>query len=152
MLTHNAVYVLYNENKGVLYSMIAAFIVEVAVMIVTLALVLPRLTVTPECLVTSAPTMFMAYWLASLAFEVFLFTLTVLKFAHSVPSTNRAQSVLLLFMRDGTWAFAMIFGETMNRSIRLVGDQDFEQLPWCSTCRCTWSSRRHLSASVPCES
>ena len=53
----------------------------------------------------------MAYWLSSLAFEAFLFALTVSKFVHSV-SRDRAQSVLFLFMRDGTWAFVMIFRES----------------------------------------
>ena len=90
--------------------MVVAFVVEVTVMIATLVMVLPQLTVTSECLVTSAPAMFMAYWIASLAFEAFLFTLTVFKFALSVSSGDREHSVLTLFMRDGTWAFAMIFG------------------------------------------
>ena len=114
MLKPAIVYVLYNENKAVLSSMLVFFTLEVGVMIFTLAMVLPKLTLTPECLITSAPGIFMAYWLSSLAFEAFLFALTVSKFVHSV-SRDRAQSVLFLFMRDGTWAFVMIFRESKLR-------------------------------------
>lgn len=49
--------------------------------------------------------------LASLVFESFLFILTLINFVHSVTRYHGTQSVLYVFVRDGTWAFTMLFGE-----------------------------------------
>lgn len=59
------VYVLYNQNKIILAIMILAFVAEVAMMVACIAIVLPRLTFSPDCLVTSAPGFFMTYWCVS---------------------------------------------------------------------------------------
>jgi hypothetical protein len=41
---------------------ILAFLAEVAMMIGCLAIVLPKMTFSPDCLVAHAPGLFMAYW------------------------------------------------------------------------------------------
>lgn len=100
-------YVLYNQNKWILWAIILAFVAEVTVMIVCLSVVLPQMTFSPDCLVAHAPSLFMSYWLSSLAFETFLFVLTLIKFFQSISRSRK--SILYTFVRDGTWAFALIF-------------------------------------------
>ncbi|GJE98011.1 hypothetical protein PsYK624_142330 [Phanerochaete sordida] len=102
-------YALYNANQLVLWAIILAFAAEVAVMVVCLCIVLPGMTFTPACLVAHADGIFVAYWASSLAFETLLFLLTLVKFYHSVAHAFREQSILGVFLRDGTWAFALIF-------------------------------------------
>ena len=51
------------------------------------------------------------YRVSSLAFETLLFVLTLVKFSQSVARSFREQSIVGIFVRDGTWAFALIFGE-----------------------------------------
>lgn len=100
-------YVLYNHSKIVLGAIIVAFIAEITAMVACLVLVLPKMTLRPDCLVASMPGVFVTFWLASLGFEAFLFILTLFKFFQSVSRSK--SSILYIFMRDGTWAFTMIF-------------------------------------------
>ncbi|THH01022.1 hypothetical protein EW026_g1602 [Hermanssonia centrifuga] len=102
-------YVLYNQNKTILLAMVTLFAAEIAMMIAVLVFVLPRMTFGPDCLVAGAPSFFMAYWLSSLAFETFLFVLTLVAFFQSVRREWGRQSILFVFVRDGTWAFVIIF-------------------------------------------
>ena len=46
----------------------------------------------------------------SLAFETVLFVLTLVKFCMFFGETRR-QSIMMRLMKDGTWAYAIIFGE-----------------------------------------
>ncbi|KAJ3538937.1 hypothetical protein NM688_g6444 [Phlebia brevispora] len=102
-------YVLFNQNKLILASMITAFIAEIAVMVTMLAIALPKMRFQVNCLVSGTPGVFMAFWLSSLAFETFLFALTIVAFFRSVKQEYGKHSVLFVFFRDGTWAFAIIF-------------------------------------------
>lgn len=56
------VYILYNQNRVILWTMLFAFFAEIAMMVAALGLVLPKMTFTPDCLVASAPGIFMSYW------------------------------------------------------------------------------------------
>lgn len=62
ILELRTVYVLYNHNRVVLGAMITLFIAEIALMITVLGIELKRIMFTPDCLVASAPSFFMAYW------------------------------------------------------------------------------------------
>jgi hypothetical protein len=106
---------------------IIAFLAELVMMSSCLAIILPKAIFTPGCLVAHVPGLSMAFWyvllrmrttfrsddgryrMSSLAFETFLFVLTLIKFFQTI-SRDRS-SILFIFMRDGTWAFALIFGE-----------------------------------------
>ena len=49
-----------------------------------------------------------------LAFETTLFALTLYKFITSVSERSvlgRRNSIMFVLMRDGTWAYAIIFGK-----------------------------------------
>ena len=58
--------------------------------------------------------------IASLVFETFLFALTLYKFYQSVAKYFGKQSVLYVFIRDGTWAFALIFGRKEYASRKVI--------------------------------
>lgn len=48
----------------------------------------------------------------SLAFETTLFALTLFRFASTVAAAPvHRHSILFVLVRDGTWAYAIIFGE-----------------------------------------
>lgn len=47
--------------------------------------------------------------LSSLTFETFLFVLTLVKFFENAKAVYGRESVIYIFIRDGTWAFAVIF-------------------------------------------
>ncbi|KAJ3553304.1 hypothetical protein NM688_g3686 [Phlebia brevispora] len=102
-------YILYNRNKVILWTIVILFAVEIAVMISALAVSLPKITFEGHCYVLSAPSFYAAYWMASLIFETFLFILTLAVFFRSIRKEYRANTIIHVFVRDGTWAFAMIF-------------------------------------------
>ncbi|KAI0700453.1 hypothetical protein BC835DRAFT_420522 [Cytidiella melzeri] len=103
------VYILYNQNKIILSIIILGFAVEVIVMVLALALVIPTEHFTQDCLISKAPRVYIAYWLSSLIFETFLFALTLYQFSGVALQELRQKSIVFIFIRDGTWAFALIF-------------------------------------------
>ncbi|KAH9852531.1 hypothetical protein C2E23DRAFT_186884 [Lenzites betulinus] len=104
------VYAMYNRNRSVLTLVLVFFAAEITAMWTILGISIPQITFTPQCLITSTPKVFPTYWTISLAFETTLFTLTLVRFATTaVASQLRKQSILYLLVRDGTWAYAIIF-------------------------------------------
>lgn len=78
--------------------------------------------------------------LSSLAFETFLFALTLIKFFQSISRCR--SSILFVFMRDGTWAFTLIFGKLSTSSPDITYAY-WPQSLCCSICSCI-NSTRHL--------
>ncbi|OCH93363.1 hypothetical protein OBBRIDRAFT_790388 [Obba rivulosa] len=111
------VYALYGRSQLMLAILGALFIGEVAVMINALCHTIPRMTFTPQCIITGAPSIFMSYWLSSLAFETILFALTLYKFFRSLKMLSGDTTILVAFVRDGTWAYALIFVTMLLNSL-----------------------------------
>ncbi|KAI0674409.1 hypothetical protein C8Q78DRAFT_1151252 [Trametes maxima] len=108
------IYAMYSRNRVVLSLVLVLFCAEIGAMCTILAISIPQITFTTQCLITSTPTLFPTYWTISLAFETSLFTLTLVKFMNNMVRTQlRQQSILFVLMRDGTWAYAIIFGESV---------------------------------------
>lgn len=106
------VFVLYKQNRILKAAIIAAFVAEIICMMVLVSFVIKGQTFTDDCIAATSPRIFIAYWLSSLAFETFLFVLTLAKCSRGsfrARRVARTRSVLFLFLRDGTWAFALIF-------------------------------------------
>ncbi|KAH9942834.1 hypothetical protein B0H21DRAFT_749642 [Amylocystis lapponica] len=103
------VYAMYNRSPIILAIILFLFLAEVTAMVAVLALTIPKMTFTAQCIITSTPTIFTSYWLFSLAFETILFGLTLVKFFGSVSRYLGRHSVFFVLVRDGTWAFAIIF-------------------------------------------
>ncbi|KAJ3534955.1 hypothetical protein NM688_g7048 [Phlebia brevispora] len=103
------VFALYNENRFIARLLVTLYVVQNVVSIVLLAIVVPRQTFTSSCEIESSPRIFVAYWLTSLMFETILFVMTLVKFFQNSYITWQRESMLYIFFRDGTWAFAIIF-------------------------------------------
>ena len=124
-----AVHALYHRNKTVLTMMSALFALEVLIPVVVGALTVTKMGFAEgTCIVSSAPTLFMASWyvfhllhrsalrsiihrFTALVFETALFGLTLAALPGRIRSGYAGRSVVDVFVRDGTWAFALVFGE-----------------------------------------
>ncbi|KAI0938652.1 hypothetical protein AcW1_001671 [Taiwanofungus camphoratus] len=105
------VYAMYNRSKAILSVVFALFLAEIISMISVIAVSMPNMSFTmSQCLITHAPNVFTTYWFLSLAFETILFGLTLIKFFGNVSNKHLVKhSILYVLVRDGTWAYALIF-------------------------------------------
>ncbi|KAH8089867.1 hypothetical protein BXZ70DRAFT_493784 [Cristinia sonorae] len=103
------VYALYNRNLRLMTGLGLLFLGEVAYMIYVLTVVTPRLVFNADCFVISSPKIFINYWIVSLIFETILFSLTLFKFGEAMWNGWGKRPVMKQFVRDGTWAYTLIF-------------------------------------------
>ena len=104
------------------------FVVEHSMAVITGLLTMDRMTfVNGSCVVATAPPIFMACWcassllivttrsifsrIASLIFETLLFGLTLAALPERIKSGYARRSIVDIVVRDGAWAFALIFGK-----------------------------------------
>lgn len=59
--------------------------------------------------------------LSPLVFEAYLFALTMYAFCRSVMRNLGKRSILYVFVRDGTWAFIIVFGTSSYDYSRPAG-------------------------------
>ncbi|EMD34877.1 hypothetical protein CERSUDRAFT_117073 [Gelatoporia subvermispora B] len=103
------VYAMYNCSRLILFTILFLFTIEVAAMITILSIAIPGVDFSDTCLIISAPSILSSYWICSLVFETVLFALTLVKFFRSVAVRLGKRSVLFVLVRDGIWAYAIIF-------------------------------------------
>ncbi|KAJ7039108.1 hypothetical protein C8F04DRAFT_1255265 [Mycena alexandri] len=103
------VYALYNNNRTIRRLVLVAFALELCGMGVGLGLSLPGIQFDAICVVTSISDALLIYAGSALIFQTFLFTLTVFKFVKAVREGWGDAPLLGLVMRDGTWAFFLLF-------------------------------------------
>ncbi|OBZ78058.1 hypothetical protein A0H81_02321 [Grifola frondosa] len=103
------IYAMYHRNKVVLGIVSVLFVAEVVAMITVLAICIPKISFNSHCIIVSTPTIFSSYWTCSLAFETILFALTLVKLFRSVTCVLGRHSIVFVLVRDGTWAYAIIF-------------------------------------------
>ncbi|GLB37394.1 putative pleckstrin homology domain [Lyophyllum shimeji] len=84
------------------------YVLELVGMSVGIGLAVPRIKYDEICLVTHVPTTFVVYGGAAVSFQIILFVLTVCKFLEAVRSGWGDVPLILLLMRDGTWAFMLL--------------------------------------------
>ncbi|KAJ6593570.1 hypothetical protein B0H19DRAFT_25476 [Mycena capillaripes] len=102
---------LYHNNATIRKFVLAAFILEIAGMCVGLGLSLPTIQFDEICLVTAISPTLIVYAGATLLFQTLLFGLTLAKFVRAVRDGWGDTPLVGLVMRDGTWAFILLFGE-----------------------------------------
>ncbi|EIN06716.1 hypothetical protein PUNSTDRAFT_145229 [Punctularia strigosozonata HHB-11173 SS5] len=102
-------YAMYGRNRTVGIVIVAAFVVEVIGMAVSLALALPLITYDHICTVTSAPPALAIYAGFAIIYQGILFGFTAVQFVKSVRTGWGRTRVLTILIRDGTWAFFLIF-------------------------------------------
>lgn len=104
------IYALFNHNVPILTLIAVLYVGEITAMVTVLALSIPKMTFTSQCVITSTPVVFTSYWIISLSFETLLFALTIIKFCTSISHSALGRgSILFVLVRDGTWAYAIIF-------------------------------------------
>ncbi|KAH6899227.1 hypothetical protein BKA70DRAFT_1231143 [Coprinopsis sp. MPI-PUGE-AT-0042] len=74
-----------------------------------LALAVPLLEYDEFCVITKAPTIFALAAGGPIIFQIILFILTAISFVKAVKSGYGNVPILLVVIRDGTWAFALLF-------------------------------------------
>ncbi|KAF7375889.1 hypothetical protein MSAN_00003300 [Mycena sanguinolenta] len=103
------VYALYHNNPTVHRVVFVAFASEVCGMCVGLGLSLGKIKFDDICLTTAVPGTLTVYGGSTLLFQTFLFILTVIKFITAVREGWGDTPLVGLIMRDGTWAFFLLF-------------------------------------------
>ena len=73
--------------------------------------------------------------ISSLVFETFLFALTLAVFLHSLRRRKREhKSIVYVLVRDGTWAFGLIFGKPNLDAATALRPDLLVQSQCCSIC------------------
>ncbi|PCH44915.1 hypothetical protein WOLCODRAFT_105879 [Wolfiporia cocos MD-104 SS10] len=111
------IYAMFNSNKAIAAIVLALFATEITTMIIVLAICIPRMVFTDQCTIIYTPTLFTSYWIISLAFETILFGLTIIRFFTSMTIEPRKPSIMYVLVRDGTWAYAVIFAVMLLNTI-----------------------------------
>jgi len=102
------VHALYNRSRKVLYGLIICYVLEVVVMTVSITLSTINSRSTSNC-ETIVPLTILAYGVASLLFELLLLVMTTRKVITQLRETWRYIPMMRTILRDGVWAFALIF-------------------------------------------
>jgi len=103
------IYALFPRNKTVQYFTGILYAAEVLAYIVGLALAVPRLKYDSFCVVTEAPLIFALAAGGPILFQIILFILTTISFVRAVREGYGDVPILLVVIRDGSWAFALLF-------------------------------------------
>ncbi|KDR67787.1 hypothetical protein GALMADRAFT_1061626 [Galerina marginata CBS 339.88] len=103
------VHALYHGQRPVRVTVVFFFILEVIGMAVGLGLTLPGVQFDDICAVSYVPRFLAIYGLALMLFQTVLFALTMHKFVQGVKDDWGEFPITKLLIRDGTWAFFLLF-------------------------------------------
>ncbi|KAF8466810.1 hypothetical protein DFH94DRAFT_600929, partial [Russula ochroleuca] len=103
------VHALYDRNLSVTVPLVVLFVLENISMIVTLVIVIPGVHFDATCTVIRSPPTLLIFAAAFVLFETVLFVLTLIKFLVALRGGWGRTPVVFLLVRDGTWAFILIF-------------------------------------------
>ncbi|KZT10322.1 uncharacterized protein LAESUDRAFT_693883 [Laetiporus sulphureus 93-53] len=103
------IYAMFKNNMLIVATVLSLYLAEIIAMITVIALSIPRMDIsTSACFITRTPPIWTSYWIISLSFETILFALTMSKFI-ALRNYGGRESFMFLLVRDGTWAYALIF-------------------------------------------
>ncbi|KDR83092.1 hypothetical protein GALMADRAFT_238909 [Galerina marginata CBS 339.88] len=100
---------LYHGHRLVCHGVSVLFLLEIISMIVGLALSLPGIEFDNICTVLHIPLELGIFGLGSIAFQTVLFGLTLYRFIRDVNAGWHGMPLIALLIRDGTWAFLLLF-------------------------------------------
>ncbi|KAK7054451.1 hypothetical protein VNI00_003649 [Paramarasmius palmivorus] len=103
------IYALYHTRTRTRILVSVCYILEIVVMCMGLGFALPSIRFDEMCVVTGMPSGLLLYAGGAIAFQTLLFGLTLYKFIAGVRSGWGNVPIIVLLMRDGTWAFFMLF-------------------------------------------
>ncbi|KZV69523.1 hypothetical protein PENSPDRAFT_478821 [Peniophora sp. CONT] len=108
---------LYHRNNVLIWILYFLFLVEVVAMSVSLSKAVPLVGFDSACVVTHSPLELIYFAAAYIAFEALLFILTAYKLVSTLYHGWGSTPVLNVIVRDGTWAFAMIFATLVCNAV-----------------------------------
>ncbi|KAF8200642.1 hypothetical protein BJ912DRAFT_573630 [Pholiota molesta] len=103
------VHALYHGHRVIRRIMAVCFALEITGMAIGLGLAVSGITTDDLCLVVGVPPTLIIYGASSIIFQFLLFGVTLFKFIQSVKSGWGDVPLIVLLMRDGTWAFFLLF-------------------------------------------
>ncbi|KAJ2914626.1 hypothetical protein MD484_g5789, partial [Candolleomyces efflorescens] len=103
------VFALYPRNATVKYFLGGVYLLELIAISVCMGLAVPKLVYDEMCVVVAAPVTFLIAAGAPIAFQTLLFGMTFYKFFQAVKAGWGDIPIMHLLMRDGTWAFILLF-------------------------------------------
>ncbi|RXW13396.1 hypothetical protein EST38_g12464 [Candolleomyces aberdarensis] len=89
--------------RGLLY------VAEIATMSIGAGIAVPQMLYDERCVVTDSPVIFMISAGFPVVYQGFLFIVTIVKFYQSAKAGWGSVPILNLLVRDGTWAFCLLF-------------------------------------------
>ncbi|KAJ8079849.1 hypothetical protein PM082_016674 [Marasmius tenuissimus] len=115
----------YFHNPHIRNLIYACYSLEIISMIVGLALALPGIRYDENCMAVSVPLGLLVYGGGTIFFQTLLFALTAYKFFKGLREGWGEIPTVSLIMRDGTWAFFLLFGEDPSPILRhqIVADK-----------------------------
>lgn len=127
--TLTAVRAMYAGSRSLMHILIPGFVVQILLMMTSLAVVVPRVMTAPHCISTAFPVEIIVYTyvplevftissddeadilpssISSIIFEGILFGLTLHKYLHARKEGWGERSLLNLLVRDSVWAFLLV--------------------------------------------
>ncbi|TFY65126.1 hypothetical protein EVG20_g5710 [Dentipellis fragilis] len=103
------VHALYDRSKRVTAVLAILFLAENIGMVYSLVRVVPGVQFDEVCIVQHTPASIVYFAVSYIAFEAILFGFTLVKFIQAVRTGWGHTPVISLLVRDGTWAFALVF-------------------------------------------
>ncbi|KAJ7577254.1 hypothetical protein C8J56DRAFT_971436 [Mycena floridula] len=103
------VFALYLDNTVIRWVIGISWFGELFAMALGLGLAVPKITYDDICLTNYIPETIGIYGGAAVAFQSLLFGLTLYKFWRGIRQGLGRSDVVSLLMRDGTWAFFLLF-------------------------------------------
>ncbi|EAU90799.1 hypothetical protein CC1G_09276 [Coprinopsis cinerea okayama7 len=103
------IFALYPRTRIVRIAVASLYAVEVITIAIGFGLSVPNLVYDEYCTVVDSPITFLVAAAAPIAFQAVLFGLTIWKFLKAVKAGWGDVPLVKLLMRDGTWAFFLLF-------------------------------------------
>ncbi|KAI0945388.1 hypothetical protein AcW1_001623 [Taiwanofungus camphoratus] len=105
------VYILCDRSKLFLIIILVLLFVSIATAIAASWITSSNKKYDGLCLAVAIPGTLVAVWLAPIVFETFLFAITLVKCIENLRGVGfKAQPILYVFIRDGTWAYLLALG------------------------------------------
>ncbi|CAL1708310.1 unnamed protein product [Somion occarium] len=108
---------MYSGHTALIRMIVGLLVVQVIVMAVTLGISMPKIMTTENCINTEIPVEMVAYSIASIVYEAFLFTLAVVKLWSARKDGFERTTLLKVLVRDNMWTFAAILVVMIGNTI-----------------------------------
>ncbi|KAJ2924762.1 hypothetical protein H1R20_g12330, partial [Candolleomyces eurysporus] len=103
------IFALYSRNRTIRYLVATLYLLELVTMSIGVGLAVPKLGYDDLCTLIDVPDTFLIAAGAPIAFQTILFALTAWRFLEAVKAGWGNVPIIQLLMRDGTWAFILLF-------------------------------------------